>query len=438
MVQLIAQKRDGFPLSNGEIEWIIENYTSGAIPDYQMSALLMSIYLKGFSKSETFQLTKSMLESGNILPNNDASIIDKHSTGGIGDKTSFIVAPIAKAVGVKVPMIAGRGLGHSGGTVDKVEAIKGFKTALSLNEFQTLLQKNGIVMCGQSQEIAPADKKIYALRDVTSTVSSIPLITASIMSKKLAEGAAGIVLDVKYGNGAFMEKLGDAKRLADSMRAVANLYGNHCYTFITDMNQPLGNMVGNALEIQESIETLKGKGPQDLTEICLILSGAMIHLAKKAKSLKEGIKLATQVLENGEALKEFKKLIQNQGGDIGVIDDYNRLGISKLTTVIKAESKGYIKSFDTKKIGYLCIDLGGGRKQISDVLDLGVGFDIHKKVGDAVKKGDTLVTIYHREAHEAIMPDLKNDFLKNVIKISTKKVAKPKLVVATNLAWSKK
>jgi pyrimidine-nucleoside phosphorylase len=281
---IIQKKRDKEKLTKDEITWFIEGLTSGEIADYQMSALLMAIYLNGFDKDETVAITDAMLYSGKVLDFEEQIYIDKHSTGGVGDKTSFIIAPIAAACGVKVPMIAGRGLGHTGGTVDKIESIKGFKTEISLHDFVTLLKERGLVLIGQTSEIAPADKKIYALRDVTATIESIPLITASIMSKKLAEGAKGIVMDVKTGNGAFMAKLSDAKKLAESIRQTGLRFNKNMMTIISDMSEPLGNAVGNSLEIIESIETLKSRGPTDLTELSLSLAGGMVYLAGPGSS----------------------------------------------------------------------------------------------------------------------------------------------------------
>lgn len=285
---IIQKKRDKERLTKEEINWFIEGLTSGSIADYQMSALLMAIYLNGMSIEETAFLTDAMLYSGKVLDFPEQYYIDKHSTGGVGDKASFILAPIAAACGVKVPMIAGRGLGHTGGTVDKIESIKGFKTDISLLEFERLLKERGLVLIGQTKDIAPADKIIYALRDVTATVESIPLITASIMSKKLAEGAKGIVMDIKTGNGAFMSKLSDAKKLAESIRKTGLRFNKNMMTMITDMNEPLGFAVGNSLEIIESIETLKGKGPKDLTDLSVALAGGMVYLAGLAKTLPEG------------------------------------------------------------------------------------------------------------------------------------------------------
>jgi pyrimidine-nucleoside phosphorylase len=426
---LIDKKKRGEKLTNHEIKWFIQSYTDSKIPDYQMSAMLMAMFLKGMDVSETASLTDAMLESGKQLKFPGKNVIDKHSTGGIGDKASFILAPIASAAGVKVPMIAGRGLGHTGGTVDKIEAIKGFDTALDLDAFSKKLNKEGLVLIGQTPDIAPADRLIYALRDVTATVDSVPLITASIMSKKLAEGANGIVFDIKCGTGAFMRTQKDARALAKSLITTAKRFKKKAVALITDMNQPLGNEVGHSNEIIESIETLKGNGPKDLTDISIALAAHMIHIAGIEKTFAKAEKKALEMVSSGKALEEFRKLLKSQGGDARVIDDYSLLPMAKVKTEIKANKAGFIKMFDNTQIGLLLIELGGGRKSKADVIDHGVGFSFHKKIGDKVKKGETIFTITHHANQKDIVENIKNKFLKDVLVMSAVKVKSPKLVL---------
>lgn len=422
--QIIQKKRDGLELSFEEIKFFINGLLKGDIADYQMSALLMAIYLQGMTKSETAALTDVMLYSGTVLKFADNNIIDKHSTGGVGDKTSFILAPIAASCGVKVPMIAGRGLGHTGGTVDKVESIKGFKTDVSLEQFQKQLLEKDLVLIGQTKDIAPADKVIYALRDVTGTVESIPLITASIMSKKLAEGANGIVMDIKTGNGAFMSKKSQAKALAKSLMDTAHRFDKSMVAMITDMNQPLGCMIGNSHEIIECIETLKGRGPKDLTELSVQLAGAMIYLAGAAKTLQAGVNKAKKSIQDGSALKKFKELIVLQGGDSKVIDDYSRLPQATEAFEVKSHQTGFIKSMNCKEFGLHLVSLGGGRRKVSDHIDFGVGIELHKKVGDKVKQGETLCTLYHNQGHKELVLEIADKISKVDYKYSK---TKPKI-----------
>lgn len=426
---LIDKKKRGGKLTDKEIKWFIQSYTDNKIPDYQMSAMLMAMFLKGMDVAETASLTDAMLESGKQLKFTGKNVIDKHSTGGIGDKASFILAPIASAAGVKVPMIAGRGLGHTGGTVDKIEAVKGFKTALDLDAFSEKLNKEGLVLIGQTPDIAPADRLIYALRDVTATIDSVPLITASIMSKKLAEGANGMVFDIKCGTGAFMRTQKDARVLGKSLIATAKRFKKKAVALITDMNQPLGNEVGHSNEIIESIETLKGNGPKDITDISLILAAHMIHLAGVEKTYDKAMKKAQEVVKNGKALEEFKKLLKSQGGDVNVVDDYSLLPMAKERTAIVAPKSGYIKMYDNTKIGLLLIDLGGGRKSKADVIDHGVGFTFHKKIGDRVKKGEPIFTITHHAHQKEIVENIQKVFNKEVLTLSAMKVKAPKLIL---------
>lgn len=426
---LIDKKKRGEKLTDKEVKWFIQSYTEHKIADYQMSAMLMAMFLKGMDVSETAALTDAMLESGKRLKFPGRNVIDKHSTGGIGDKASFILAPIASAAGVKVPMIAGRGLGHTGGTVDKVEAIKGFSTALDLDTFSEKLTSEGLVLIGQTPEIAPADRLIYALRDVTATIDSIPLITASIMSKKLAEGANGIVFDIKTGTGAFMRTTKDAKDLAKSLIATSKRFKKKAVALITDMNQPLGNEVGHSNEIIESIETLKGNGPKDLTDLSIALAAHMIHIAGVEKTFDKAHKKALLMVSSGKALDEFRKLLVSQGGDVNVVDDYSLLPMAKFKTDVLAPKTGYIKMFNNTEIGLLLIELGGGRKAKTDVIDHGVGFTFHKKIGDKVKKGEPIFTITHHAYQEDIVTGIQKKFIKDVLVMSALKVKSPKLIL---------
>lgn len=435
---IIQKKRDKGKLTKEEIKWVINSLLSGEIEDYQMSALLMAIYLNGLDTEETANLTDAMLYSGTVLDFKDKIFIDKHSTGGVGDKTSFILAPIAAACGVKVPMIAGRGLGHTGGTVDKIESVKGFETDITLQEFEKLLIERGLVLIGQTKEIAPADKRIYALRDVTATVESIPLITASIMSKKLAEGAKGIVMDIKTGNGAFMSKLSDAKKLAKSITNTGNRFDKNMMTVISDMSEPLGNAIGNSIEIIECVEVLRGNGPKDLTDLSIHLAGGMIYLAGLAKSHAEGNKKALKSIEDGSALEKFRALIVNQHGDASFIDDYSLLPKTNFSVEVLAKKNGFIKEMNCKAFGLHCVELGGGRKKTSDKIDFAVGLYLHKKVNDQVKKGESLVTIYCHESQAQVATQIANSILNNDIKFTTTKPrTKKKLIIETSTSFSK-
>ena len=426
---LIDRKKRGERLTDKEIKWFIQSYTENKLPDYQMAAMLMAMFLKGMDTAETASLTDAMLESGKQLKFSGKNVIDKHSTGGIGDKASFILAPIASAAGVKVPMIAGRGLGHTGGTVDKIEAIKGFSTALDLDTFSQKLNDEGLVLIGQTPDIAPADRLIYALRDVTATIDSIPLITASIMSKKLAEGANGMVFDIKTGTGAFMRTTKDARALGKSLIETSKRFKKKAVALITDMNQPLGNEVGHSNEIIESIETLKGKGPKDLTNLSLALAAHMIHLAGVEKTYEKSLAKAELMVSSGKALEEFRKLLRSQGGDENVIDDYTLLPMAKVKTPILSPKSGFIKMFDNTEIGLLLIELGGGRKSKTDVIDHGVGFTFHKKIGDKVKKGEPIFTITHHAHQKAIVENIEIRFRMNALTLSTMKARAPKLIL---------
>jgi pyrimidine-nucleoside phosphorylase len=429
--ELIDKKKRGEKLSNEEIRWLIDSLMNKSLPDYQMTAMLMAMFLKGMNTEETASLTDAMLFSGKTLNFPGENVIDKHSTGGIGDKTSFILAPIAASCGVMVPMMAGRSLGFTGGTIDKVEAIKGYQTNLSLDKFKELLIKNGLVLIGQTEEIAPADKIIYGLRDVTATIDSIPLITASIMSKKLAEGANGIVMDIKCGSGAFMKTKAQAKKLGDSIMKTAVRFNKKATVLLTDMNQPLGQMVGNSLEIIESVETLKGNGPKDLTDLSIELAAHMILQAEKAKNLPEAKIKAKKSIEDGSALEKFRLLITAQGGNPSFIENYKQLPQAQLKTEVCSSKKGFIKSFENDQIGLALVELGGGRKVKTDKIDFGVGFCFHKRIGDPVKKGEAILTIYHNANQTEVVKKINQQFQNQIIKISSSKTKGPALIYQT-------
>lgn len=395
-IELIRKKREAKSLSTEEIEYMIENFVTRKIPDYQFASFLMASFINGLNKKETSALTKSMLYSGKVLDLSEIPGIkvDKHSTGGVGDKTSLIIAPIVAAAGVPVPMISGRGLGHSGGTLDKLEAIPGFKTNLNLKQYKSVLKNCGAVLIGQTKEIAPADKIIYSLRDVTATVESIPLITASIMSKKLAEGIDGLVLDVKTGNGAFMKTLNDSKSLAQSLIDTALSFNKKVIAFITDMNQPLGNYIGNWFEVLESIQVLQGEKVDDLLEVSLNLSGAMIYLGKKAGSIKEGIDISKELIKNGKAFDKFLEISRLQNGEEQYLRDPSSYPQSQYVIDITADESGYISSYDTYQIGMISLELGAGRLTKNDIIDPKAGIIINKKIGDKVKKGDSIAQLF--------------------------------------------
>jgi pyrimidine-nucleoside phosphorylase len=402
-IDVIRKKRDGVELSPAEIEVLVNAYTRGDIPDYQVSAWLMAVVLKGMTRPETAALTDAMLHSGDVLDLSSlrARKVDKHSTGGVGDKTSLVLAPLAAAAGVAVPMISGRGLGHTGGTLDKLEAIPGFNVNLSVAEFRRVLEICGCAMIGQTAEIAPADRKLYALRDVTGTVESPYLICASIMSKKLAEGIDALVLDVKTGSGAFMKSEKDAAFLAELMVETGERMGKQVVALITDMDQPLGSMIGNALEVVEVVEVLRGGGPADLRELCLELAGWMLHLGGVASSVGEGKQQSTKLISSGKALEKFKQMVELQGGDVRVIDDPKRLPQARKTLQVLSATAGYVASMQCEQIGTASIILGGGRERKEDSVDPAVGIVLHKKVGDRVAAGEPLATIYYNDDSRA-------------------------------------
>jgi pyrimidine-nucleoside phosphorylase len=403
-IDVIRKKRDGLELLRVEIEALVNAYTRGDIPDYQVSAWLMAVVLRGMTRAETAALTDAMLRSGDVLDFSSlpARKVDKHSTGGVGDKTSLVLAPLAAAAGVAVPMISGRGLGHTGGTLDKLEAIPGFNVNLSVSDFRCVLETCGCAMIGQTAEIAPADRKLYALRDVTGTVESPYLICASIMSKKLAEGIDALVLDVKTGSGAFMKSEQDAVFLAELMVETGERMGKHVVALITDMDQPLGNMIGNALEVVEVVEILRGNGPEDLRELCLDLAAWMLHLGGVAETVSEGKQRSAQLIRSGAALEKFRKMIELQGGDPRVIDDAKRLPQAQHTMKVTSTSPGYVASMQCEQIGTACVILGGGRERKEDAVDPSVGIVLHKKVGDRVAAGEPLAMIYYNAEARAM------------------------------------
>lgn len=396
MYDIIMKKRNNEELSKEEINFFIEGYTNESIPDYQTSALLMAIYFNGLNKEETSNLTMAMVNSGDVvdLTGIEGLKLDKHSTGGVGDKTSLILVPMVAAAGGKVAKLSGRGLGHTGGTLDKLEAIPGFNIEVSEEKFKELVQNSGLVIAGQTQNLVPADKKIYALRDVTATVDSIPLIAASIMSKKIASGSDCILLDVKYGEGAFMKTKEDAEELARAMVDIGEALGRKTSAAITLMGEPLGYCIGNALEVKEVVEILRGKGPEDLRELCLQLGSKMLVMGELAANIEEARALLIENLENGKALEKLKELVRNQGGDDSVIEDTEKLIISPLAYEVKALDDGYIFDLDAEKVGIASLLTGAGRETKKDNLDYGAGIILKAKIGDKVKKGDVLGILY--------------------------------------------
>jgi pyrimidine-nucleoside phosphorylase len=396
MIDIIEKKRDGFELTKEEIEFAIKGYTDESIPDYQMSALAMAIYLNDMTASERVNLTMAMVESGDQI---DLSAIegikvDKHSTGGVGDTTTLILAPLVASVGVPVAKMSGRGLGHTGGTIDKLESIVGFQVEMDNDTFNHLVNTNKVAVVGQSGNLTPADKKLYGLRDVTGTVNSIPLIASSIMSKKIASGADAIVLDVKTGSGAFMKDLERAKELAQAMVQIGNGADRKTIAVITDMNQPLGFAIGNALEVKEAIDTLNGNGPRDLHELCLTLGSKMVYLAGKAATTEEAREMLEDSIKTGNAIKKFKTFITAQGGDSSIVDDPTKLPYASYTFEVEAQEDGIVSEIIADKIGIAASLLGAGRVTKESEIDLAVGLVLRKKIGDQVKKGESLVTIH--------------------------------------------
>ncbi|MCO6550392.1 MAG: pyrimidine-nucleoside phosphorylase [Gilliamella sp.] len=395
-VDIIEKKRDGNVLTTDEIQFFITNYTNGTIPDYQVSALLMAIYYQGMTSKECADLTSAMMYSGDTvdLSSIKGIKVDKHSTGGVGDTTTLVLAPLVAALDVPVAKMSGRGLGHTGGTTDKFESIPDFKIELSKQDFINQVNNKGLAVIGQSGNLTPADKKLYSLRDVTGTVNSIPLIASSIMSKKLAAGADAIVLDVKTGDGALMKDMADSEKLAHEMVNIGNQIGRRTMAIISDMSQPLGFAIGNALEVKEAIDTLKGHGPADLTELVLTLGSQMVVLADKAKTLEEARIKLQEVIKNGKAIEKFKTLIEAQGGDSSVVDHPEKLASAPYQIALPALKSGYVSKIIANQIGIAAMQLGAGRATKEDIIDPAVGIVLHKKVGDKVTEGEALLTIH--------------------------------------------
>ncbi|MDW7923991.1 pyrimidine-nucleoside phosphorylase [Enterococcus faecium] len=399
MVDLIEKKRDGNELSKEEIEYIVTNYTNGKIPDYQVSALLMAIFYQDMTNEEITNLTLAIANSGDVidLSSLEGIKVDKHSTGGVGDTTTLILAPLVASVGVTVAKMSGRGLGYTGGTLDKLEAIPGFQIELSDEEFVRIVNESKVAVIGQSGNLAPADKKLYALRDVTATVDSLPLIASSIMSKKIAAGADAIVLDVTTGDGAFMKNIEDARRLAKTMTSIGKLANRETVAVISDMSEPLGEAIGNSLEVVEAIEILQGNGPEDLVEMCYALGSQMVVLAGKAKTTDEARMLLQEALESGKALAKFKEMIQNQGGDPAIVEHPERILTARYTMELPAKQSGVVSKIVANELGIAAMMLGAGRKTKEEDIDHAVGLKLHKKIGDTVTKGESLLTIYSND-----------------------------------------
>ena len=426
MVDLISKKRHNIELTTAEIEWIINGYTNKEIPDYQMSALLMAIVFNDMTKAERLALTQAMVNSGDVV---DLSAIegvkvDKHSTGGVGDKTSLILGPLVASMGVPVAKMSGRGLGHTGGTLDKLESISGMKIEIEMDQFIQQVNDIKLAIIGQTGNLAPADKYLYALRDVTGTVESVPLIASSIMSKKIAAGADAIVLDVKFGAGAFMKTLDDAKELATAMVEIGRDAGRETVAFLTDMNQPLGFAIGNALEVKEAIETLSGNGPKDLEELVLQLASHMVVLAKKAANTEQAYAQLKEKLQNGEALQKFKEFVAAQGGDTSQIENPELLPTASSVIPVTATEAGYVEKIDALSIGIAAMKLGAGRATKEDTIDMGVGVVLNKKVGEAINQGDVLAYVHTNQAdsQEAI------EYIKKAYEISSSPVCSPTLI----------
>ena len=427
-VDLIQRKRDGEELAPEEIEFLVEGYTNGDIPDYQMSAFLMAVFFSGMSDREVSRLTECMLRSGDTvdLSSIPGVKVDKHSTGGVGDKTSFIVAPLAAAAGVVVPMMSGRALGHTGGTLDKLESIPGFRTDLTTEEFQKQLAELGLAFIGQTDRLAPADRKLYALRDVTGTVESIPLISSSIMSKKLAEGIDSLVLDVKVGNGAFMKKQVDARRLAQTMVGIGRRMDKKVQALITDMNQPLGYAVGNALEVMEASQTLQNAGPADLTKLSLELAARMIYLGKKAATLDEARRIAEKHLVDGSGYKKFKEVVAAQGGNPQALDKFELLPNATGMREVTSPRAGYVSLIDAEDIGVASNMIGAGRDRKEDSIDPAVGIILEVKMGEKVDAGSVLCRLYYTKEDNV---EEAADLVEDAFRISGQKPDERELIL---------
>lgn len=427
MVDIITKKRDGGELTPEEIRFFIDNYVKDRIPDYQASALLMAIYFRGLSRAETFALTEAMEFSGDVEDLSDLPgvKVDKHSTGGVGDKTTLVVAPVAAAAGVTVAKMSGRGLGFTGGTADKLEAIPGFRTRLEPVEFRRQLEELGLAVITQTGSITPADKKIYALRDVTGTVESPGLIASSIMSKKLAAGSDGIVLDVKCGSGALLKDLAEAENMADLMIDIGRKAGRKMVAVISDMSQPLGQAVGNALEVEEAVQVLKGGGPEDLRQLCLELAGEMIRIGGRAESFEEGKETARQVLSDGRALEKFRQMVRRQGGDDRIVEEPERMGSSRYSRDVLAGRTGFIAEMAAQEIGRASQHLGAGRLRKEDEIDFTAGIRMHVRIGNFVKEGDVLATLYGADSRRL---EEAETIMEAAIRISSEPAEPPKLI----------
>ncbi len=411
MYDIIMKKRDGQALSTEEISYFVENYTKGLIPDYQVSALLMAIFLNKMDKRETLDLTKAIINSGDTfdLSRINGIKVDKHSTGGVGDTTTLVLGPMVAACGVPFVKMSGRGLGHTGGTLDKLESIKGFRVELNNKEFEDIANKINIAICSQTGNITPADKKLYALRDVTATVDNISLITASIMSKKLAVESDGIILDVKVGSGAFMKNIDDAIKLAKEMVDIGNLYGRKTTALVTNMDEPLGKAIGNALEVKEAIETLKGNGPEDLYELSLVLGAKLLVLAEKVDNEIDGRNMLIEAVGSGKALEKLKELVRYQGGDVSYIENPELLPKAKYIMEVKSNDEGYVKSINAEEVGKCALALGAGRETKESIIDLAAGIVLNKKVDDKVEIGETLAYVHGNDLSK--VEEVKNRLL---------------------------
>lgn len=424
---IITKKRDKKELTKAEIEFFIEKYTTGEVTDYQASALLMAIYINGFNEEETANLTLAIINSGDTvdLSKIDGIKLDKHSTGGVGDKTSLILVPMVAAAGGKIAKLSGRGLGHTGGTIDKLEAINGFSTDVDEEDFIRFVNESGLVIAGQTQNIVPADKKLYALRDVTATIDSIPLIAASIMSKKIASGSDAILLDVKYGDGAFMKTAADAEKLAKTMVDIGRKLGRETTAAITLNGEPLGYAIGNAIEIKEVIEVLHGRGPDDLRELCLQLGAEMLKLGKIENNDKDARLKLEEVLNNGKSFEKLKELVVNQGGDVNLIDNPELLTIAKFKHEVNVSKSGYIFEVDAEKIGIASLITGAGRETKQDSIDYGAGVILKCKVSDYVNAGDSIATLYSSDISKF---EKAEEMLLSAYKIEDKKPSKENLI----------
>lgn len=427
IVDIIDKKKNGFELTKEEITYFINEYTNNNIPDYQAAALIMAMFINGMSDSETSDLTLAMAFSGKVLDLSDIEgvKVDKHSTGGVGDKVSLIIAPIVAEFGIPVAKMSGRGLGFSGGTIDKLESIDGFKTSMTIEEFKNQIKKYGMVIAGQTEMLAPADKKIYALRDVTATVDSIPLIASSVMSKKIASGADAIVLDIKVGSGAFMKTIEDAENLANTMTSIGKKLGRNVICVLSNMDEPLGNGVGNIIEIREAVDVLKGNGPDDLVEVSLTIASIMVYLGGKSESIENAREMIIEKIKNGSVYNRFKQWISSQGGDASILDDIENYKLASNIYSFKAERDGYIESINAEEIGKIAVMLGAGRETKDSIIDPSVGLIFSKKVSDYVKAGDIICNIHHNNFKNI---NSIHEKLSKTIKISDEYKTKSELI----------